>query len=135
MKAQSIKINNSNLEVDTENGIVTIEFDQQAGEYTRQEWKESEEIAQFDAESQERILAALDITSENFFADEKRFEYNGDNETITAYGYEECEAADCEIAMQDYIDAEFEGDGHEYEVQRAWWNEDYKNFYAKVLVK
>lgn len=70
MKAQSIKINNNNLEVETENGIVTIDFDQQAGEFTRQEWKESEEVAQFDAESQDRILAALNMASNKFFANE-----------------------------------------------------------------
>lgn len=70
MKAFLIETNKTNLKVYTDNGIVTIDFDQQAGEFTRQEWKESEEVAQFDEESQDRILAALDMTSNKFFANE-----------------------------------------------------------------
>lgn len=70
--------------------------------------------------------------------DEKRIEFDDDNLRVYAYGYgcygSPCEGdADVEMDMQNYLDAETNG---QYEVaERAYYFEDEDCWAAKVLDK
>ena len=69
--------------------------------------------------------------------DEKRIEFDDDNLRVYAYGYgcygNPCNGdAEVEIDMQEYIDAEYNG---QYEVERAYYYEDEDCWAAKVLDK
>jgi len=63
MKATQIKHFPCQLVIIDENGDNhTINYDGTQGEYSREEWLESDEIAIFDKDSQEEILQALEMT-------------------------------------------------------------------------
>ena len=62
MKIKNIKVYQCNLSLsDIKNDYYSINFDGQKGLFTREEWKEEEEIISlFDGESQEKILNMLE---------------------------------------------------------------------------
>ena len=69
----AIKHYPAQLKLITECGkVLTLNYDNQQGEFTREEWSEDDDIvSQFDEESKEEILNALDNTSNvDFFRQE-----------------------------------------------------------------
>jgi hypothetical protein len=58
---EEVKMYPSNLElITTDEAIIDVPLDGTKGEFSRNEWKESEDFLQFDAESVEIILNKLD---------------------------------------------------------------------------
>ncbi len=56
--------------IDSEEGIDILNYDGQTGAYSRQDWREDTIICQYDQSSQDSILSALSMTSNQNFFDE-----------------------------------------------------------------